>query len=242
MTALSSMSGSLHPAAWKRRAPIVVFTGALATPLPGSCHPVPSPPGPVVADRPGMSRFAGAKLLFFLALASGCSGGELSTDSTDAGGNGATGAARIVLERQGALGFCPRENQFIDATLTRTEQGFTLEGSVFLRRVPSADCSEAFPECLVTAPVGPLALSDADATRLDDLIGVLRTARRIESSAFGACEGTYKPACDPCLVQELAVDGERHEDSPCAPSPCLAYARSLVDVETFIDGLAPPPG
>ena len=172
-------------------------------------------------------------MLALLGVMGGCAVTNEPGDGTD------EAVDNVVLVRAGGLGFCPSPNQFIDVSFARNEsRALLLDGTVFRSYVPG----ECTADCLVTEEVGPLSVSDADATELSELAEAMRTTLEAERAIYGSCAGERDPGCDPCVVGELVIDGVSHSIDSCVESPCRLYHERLAELESFIDGLAPPPG
>ena len=163
-------------------------------------------------------------------------GGRLSVSSIVSAAIGLAGSgctadrddrALVEFERSGALGFCIDSGDVLNGrveanAIARTESS-AFSGTVHLGW---DDCPG---HCELTEPAGPIQLTPAEHTALEGLLARLPDV---------PCELPVHPACDPCLVQIVTVDGVEHYANPCAME-CGESNRAVGAIGEFLDSLVP---
>ena len=152
-----------------------------------------------------------------LSAAIGLAGSGCAADRDD--------SALVEFERTGALGFCIDSGDVLNGRL---------EGSAIARAASSTfsgtvhlgwdDCPGY---CELTEPTGPTMLTPAEHTELEGLLARLPHV---------PCELPVHPACDPCLIQEVTVDGVSHYANPCTMG-CEKSNRAVAAIGEFFDSL-----
>jgi hypothetical protein len=158
--------------------------------------------------------------------------GPEQTDGASEGNTAlVTGIAPIQLTRNGALGFCIVDDQFLTAEITPGASGSATFSGVIHRgwNDPALTGCEGLG-CQRLEEVTAIELSNAQQTTLNQLIDVLPEA---------GCLGEVNPVCDPCLVSNLAINGASYTSNPCTVG-CSDYLDLVRDVEDSIDSLIEP--
>lgn len=164
---------------------------------------------------------------------SGSAGRETSGAGTSAGGTAPADpesafADAVVMTRVGALGYCIQDGQLASGRIEEDEaKAVVFSGAIHLGWDPaSPGCSAS--RCQLTEEVGPLPLTREELVSLAELISVLPS---------GECYAA-SPACDPCLITVIQVDGARYWDDPCGGDRCTGYVQGVQALRDFVDGLA----
>jgi hypothetical protein len=135
----------------------------------------------------------------------------------------ATSIESIQLTRHGALGFCIEDGQFLTAEIAAGPSGVpALSGTMHRGWEDPVLTGCEGVGCERLQDVGPVQLSAAQRARLEELIDPLPQ---------GGCLGAVDPACDPCLVSNLIVNGSTFRIDPCAAgcSDSLDLAQRVAD-------------
>ncbi|HTV20979.1 MAG TPA: hypothetical protein VMG12_19975 [Polyangiaceae bacterium] len=134
----------------------------------------------------------------------------------------------MQLRRRGALGYCIQEGQFVTAELATNADGL-LELSGRVNRGwddPELTGCEG-SACERLEDVGPIQLGEAQRSVLEELAAQLPE---------GGCPAQVNPACDPCVVLDLTMNGATFGGDPCTLG-CSGSVDVVFEVGDSLDGM-----